>query len=199
MGLAGGVAKHRRARGGDGGGQCVLGRGDAWLIEKHVGALELLGAEVERVAHVVRRPELLERQEVRIDAAPPDDVPTGRGQRHFAASGEQWAGEENRSPDLRRESAIDCRGADRFRVQLERIGRAPFRRHVERAHEVEQRLDVADAWDVVQRDGLIGDQGRANDRQRGIFVSGGANRAFEGRSPSTTNWTAAIAYSRLKR
>ena len=40
--LAGGVAEDRRALGGDGRGERVLGGGDARLVEEDVGAAELL-------------------------------------------------------------------------------------------------------------------------------------------------------------
>src|SRR5688572_10989436 len=179
VGLARRVAKHGGAGGGDSRGQRILGRGDAGLIEKDVGALELLRAQMERVADIVRRTELLEGEEVGIDAAPADDVATRRRQGDLAASREQRSGEEDRRAYLRRERAIDRRGANGVRVELERIRPPPLRLHIERAHEIEKGLDIADAWHVVQGDGLIGNQRRTDDRKGGVLVSRRTDRARE--------------------
>ena len=80
--LAGGVAQDRRALGRDRGHERVLGAGDARLVEEDVGAAQA-AARGTRYASSSSNvgAELLEREEVRVDAAPADDVAARRRQR----------------------------------------------------------------------------------------------------------------------
>ena len=78
--LAGGIAENRRSARGDGRHERVLGAGDARLVEKHVGAAQARRREVEAVVQLERRAEALEREKMRVDAPPADDVAAGRRQ-----------------------------------------------------------------------------------------------------------------------
>src|SRR5437899_2392411 len=68
--LAGSVAEDRGAGGGDRGHEGVLGRRDAWLVEKDVGASELLGLELVGRADGDLRSQALQREEVRVHPPP---------------------------------------------------------------------------------------------------------------------------------
>ena len=49
----------------------------------------------------------------------------------------------------------------------------------DRADQFDQRLDVADARHVLQRDRMLGEQGGGDDRQRGVLVAGRLDRSRE--------------------
>ena len=149
MRLAGGVAQHRRALGGDGGREGVLGAGDARLVEEDVGAAELLRAEDERVVEREARAELLQREEVRVDAAPADDVAARRRQLDRAAAGEQRAGEQ----DGARGSSGRAPGSSSVGPQLLRVDR-------ER---------VAAVHSALRADGLESSTSVSTSRMRGTF------------------------------
>ena len=169
--LARGVAKDGRSRGRDRGHEGVLGPGDTRLVEEHVGAAKPARREMEAVVEFERRAELLERQKVRVDAPAPDDVAARRRQFDFAAPREHRPGEQDRRANLLAELRIELVGADGLGVNLERVSRAPAHVGARGRHELDQRLDVADARHVFERDRMLGQQRGAHDRQRGVLVS----------------------------
>ena len=59
-------------------------------------------------------------------------------------------------------------------VDRERVALAPFGRRADRADQLHQRLGVANARDVLERDRMLGQQRRGDDRQRGVLVAGRA-------------------------
>ena len=81
------------------------------------------------------RAELLEREEVRVDAAAADDVAARRRQLDLAAAREQRRGEEDRRADLPAELRIELRGPNDLRVDVERVARRPLgvRRRADRS------------------------------------------------------------------
>src|SRR5690348_5512901 len=91
--LAGGVAQHRDSLRGDRGRERILGAGHAWLVEKDVGAPELLRAHTVRFAQIELRTEGLQRQEVGVQSSSANHIATRRWQRHLAATREERGGE----------------------------------------------------------------------------------------------------------
>ena len=98
--LGGGVAQDRRALRRDRRHERVLGGRHARLVEEDVGAPQLVGTELEPVGGRHRCAELLEGEEVRVDATAPDDVAAGRRQHDMAAAGQQRARQQDRGADL---------------------------------------------------------------------------------------------------
>jgi hypothetical protein len=67
--------------------------------------------------------QLLEGEEMRVEATAADDVAAGRRQRHLAAAGEQRPGQQDRGADPRAEFGIEIGGADFLGVDRQRIAR----------------------------------------------------------------------------
>ena len=177
--LAGGVAEHRRALRRDGGDERVLGGRDARLVEEDVGAAEPLRAQNERVVELEARAELLEREEVRVDAASADDVAARRGQLDLAAAREQRAREQDRGADLPAERRVELGRPQLLRVDRERVAGRPLGAGADGLDELDERLDVADARDVLEVHRVLAEERRGDDRQRGVLVAGGADAAGE--------------------
>ena len=74
-------------------------------------------------------------------------------------------------------------GADRLGVDLEGVAAAPVHVRARRGDELDERLDVANARNVLERDRMLGEERRADDRQRGVLVSRRANGSGELPSP----------------
>ena len=72
--------------------------------------------------------QLLERQDMGVDAPAADHVAAGRRQHHLAAAGEQRPGQQDRGADARAKHGIEVGGPDVLGVDLERIPFAPGRR-----------------------------------------------------------------------
>ncbi len=172
MRLGGDVAQIGRAVRGDRGHQCVLGRGDARLVEEDVGAPQFRGTELQPVGRLHRGPELFEGQEMRVEAPPADDVAARWRQHHLAAAGEQRPRQQDRGADARAENRIEIGGADVLGVNGEPVAPAPFGGRADRADQFHQRFGVANPRDVVERDRMLGQEGGGNDRQRRILVAG---------------------------
>jgi len=86
--------------------QRVFGGGDAGLVEEHVRAPQFRRAELQPVRRGDGGAQLLEGEEMRVEAAAADDIAAGRRQRHLAAAGQQRAGEQDRGADPRAELGI---------------------------------------------------------------------------------------------
>ena len=123
--------------------------------------------------------ELLEGEEMGVEPAAADDVAPGRRQRHFAAAGEQGAGQQDRGADANAEIRIEIGGADLLGVDREPVAAAPFGGGADRADQFDQGLGVTDARHVVERDGVLGQQRCGDDRQRGVLVARRLDRALE--------------------
>src|SRR3954468_9328069 len=177
--LGGGVAQICGAVGGDGCDQRVFGGGDAGLVEEYVRAPQFGGAEFQPVRRRDGGAQLLEGEEMRVEATAADDVAAGRRQRHLAAASEQRPGQEERGADPRAEFGIEIGGADFLGVNIKRIARAPLGGSADRADQFDQRLGIADAWYVLQRDRMLGEQSGGDDRQRRILVAGRLDRSRE--------------------
>src|SRR3954471_7555342 len=72
--LARGVPKHSGSRRSGSRHQRVLRRGDARLVEKDIGALEPVDAHLDHFAVREFRTELLQREEVRVESSPTNDI-----------------------------------------------------------------------------------------------------------------------------
>ncbi len=126
MRLGGGVAQISGAARGDGCDQRVLGCGHAGLVEEDVGALEARGAEFQAMRRGDRGAELLEGEEMRVEAPAADHVAAGRRQRYFAAAGEQGTREQDRGADARAQFGVEIGGANVLGVDEQRVARLPF-------------------------------------------------------------------------
>ena len=135
------------------------------------------GAEFQPVGRGDGGAQLLEGQKMRVETAPADDVAAGRRQRHLAAAGQQRPGQQDRGADPRAQLRIEIGGADFLGVDRQRVALVPFGRGADRADQFDQRLGVADARHVFQRDRMLGEQGGGDDRQRGVLVAGRLDRA----------------------
>ena len=91
--LGSGVAQIGGAVGGDRCDQRVFGGGDAGLVEEHVRAPQLGRAELQPVRRRDGGAQLLEGEEMRVEATAADDIAAGRRQRHLAAAGQQRPGQ----------------------------------------------------------------------------------------------------------
>ena len=203
MRLGGGVAQIRDAVRRDGRDQRVLGRGDAGLVEEDVGAGQARGAEFQPIGRGDGGAELLERQEMRVEAAPADDVAAGRRQRHLAAAGQQ-------RPASRIEARIARTAPDRDRRRgCSWRGSASGLRSSHSADAPTERISSTRVSVSRMRgtlssvDRMLGQQRGRDDRQRRVLVAGRLDRAPEPWPPSTMYWiargTAAICAASTRR
>ena len=125
-------------------------------------------------------PSALEGQHVRVDAAAADDVAAGRRHRDLAAAREQRAGQQDRGADAAAERAVERRLRDELGADLEVVLRRPLDACAEIGDQLAHHLDVADARDVRQPDGAIGQQRRGDDGQGGVLVAFGSDGPGEG-------------------
>src|SRR5690606_10698710 len=140
------------------------------------GAPEPVGLDPVAADALDARPELREGQEVGVDAASADDIASREREEHAAVPGEHRPGKQDRRPAPRREARIDFRLTDFGRVNADLVRPQPFALHAEHPEELEERPDVADVGDVVQHDGLVGEQRRGEHGERGVLVSCGTDR-----------------------
>jgi hypothetical protein len=127
---------------------------------------------------------------VGVEPAPADHVAARRGQRDAPAAPEHRPREEDRASDALGQRAIELARRDRPGVDVEPVALRPFRLHAERLDQLDERLDVADARDVRQRDRVLGEQRGGDDRQRRVLVARRADRAGERAPALDENWTA---------
>ena len=109
------------------------------------------------LARVELRAELPEREEVRVVAAPADDVTTGKAELHLLHARKQRPGEEERGADLAGKrcgtlARVQLAG-DAYGVWIELLDS-----RAERGDDLEHAADVTDARDVVKRDRVVGEQ-----------------------------------------
>src|SRR5467141_2531024 len=180
MRLARGVAQRGLAAGGDCRHQRVLGGRGAVLVEEDVGPGEVLGFELVSSPHGDFGAEPLERQEMSIDAPPPDHVAARRREAHAAEPRQHGARQENRSADARAQRRVELARLGPRGVHLDRVRAQPADLGAEMRQQREHRLDVADMRHVVDPAGPIGEQRRRENGKGSILVAGRADRALQG-------------------
>src|SRR2546430_2764817 len=180
-----GVAEHGRATRLHRRHQRVLGTGDTRLVEEDVAPLEL-AFECVGIAHGDRSAEALEREEMRVDASPTDDIAARRGQRHAAEAREHWPGEQNRRPNLLGQRRIERARLRAPAIHLHRVGPMPLDDRTEALQQREQRFDVADARHVVDAAWTVGEESGCENRKSRVLVARGADGARERASPRDT-------------
>ena len=179
MRLGGGVVQDRGPARRDGRHDRVLGAGHTGLVEEDVGADESFGAERDPVSEDVLGAQRLEGQEVGIESTASDHVAPRRREGHSPGAGEERRSEQDRGADALAEFRIERVPTDRLGGDHERVRAGPLRGGPGLPHELQQALDVADARNVLERDRLVGEERGADDGQRGVLVSGGANGTGE--------------------
>ena len=124
--------------------------------------------------------EPLEREKVRVDAPAADDVAARRRQLDLAAAREQRAGQQDRRANLPAELGIELR---RSRTSSRGCA-ACCARSIRRSTPIDAISSTSVSTSrmrgtFVERDRMLGQQRRADDRQRGVLVAGGTDRAGE--------------------
>jgi hypothetical protein len=183
--LAGGVADHGRAGRRGGGHQRVLGAHHGRLVHEEVarGEAAVRRPEVDVAAVLDGRAERAERIEVGIQAAPADHVAARRGQQRGAEAREQRAGDQERGADPLGEIRVDVGLVHVGGAQLDGVLAVAGHADAEVGEQLDQRLRVTDARDVVQDDRLGRQQRGGDQREGGILVAGGHDGSAE-RSPA---------------
>src|SRR4051812_36357876 len=102
---------------------------------------------------------MLERQKVSVDSPASDDVSARWRQRDTAKSSQQRPGQQDRRADLGAERGVQWLGLDTASVDPNRVRTSPFRGRPEIEQERQHGFDVADARNVVQIDGTVGQEG----------------------------------------
>ena len=144
-------------------------------------ALEDAG-DLVAVAHLEGRAELLKRMEVRIEPATPDHVAAGRRNDCAPVACEQGSGEQKRRADLARQLGVDV-VADVCGMNTHLVRTDPLDVGAEVGEQAAHRLHVADARDVGERDRLVRQQARGQDRQRAVLVPRSTHMAGERVAP----------------
>jgi hypothetical protein len=121
--------------------------------------------------------------DVRVEAAAADHITARRRNAGAPEPRKQGAREEERRADPLREHRVDVVGRKPLSVDPDLVRAGPLRVRACRGDELEHRLDVADARDVRERDRLVREQARGEDRQSPVLVPGGPDPAVE-RVPS---------------
>ena len=170
--LGGGVAQHRDALGAGGGAQGIFRRGDARLVEEDVGAGELLRAEPIMLVDRNGRAELLQREQVRVDAAPSDHVAARRRQHERSAARQHRPGEQDRGARYRAHSSGSRSAARSSRAWIvssfapSQVACAPTERIRSTSVSVSRMRGT-----LRETHRLVGQQRRRDDRQRGVLVA----------------------------
>ena len=179
MRFARGVMKDRRAARRDGGHHRVLGASDARFIEEDVSTHQPGRAEGDAIGEDVLGAHRLQREEVRVQPPSTDHVTAGRRQRDRPGAREERRGEEDRGADAHAELWIEAVPAHRGGGDHERTGGGPLGGRTRLPDQLDQALDVADARHVLERDRLVGEERGAEDRERGVLIPGGPDRAAQ--------------------
>jgi len=91
----------------------------------------------------------------------------------------QRTGQQNRRTDFFRKFGIGHRRAGALHVNPNDVVPLSVDRGAEAFEDLQHDADVLNVGQVAERDGLIGQQARGQDRQRRVLVSTGTNRPFE--------------------
>ena len=146
---------------------------------KTFGSDEPVGAHREAPVGLDRRAELLERVQVRVDAAAADHVAARRRRDRAAEAREQRAGEQHRRADAPAELLVELRLRHVRGLDADVVVADPLDVDADVGHQVEHRLHVEDPRHVVKHDEAFGQNTRGQDRQRAVLVAGGADAAVE--------------------
>ena len=168
--LGSGVADDGVALGQHGGHDGVFGAGDAHLVEQDIGAVQAVAAHLEVVVvELDLGAQCLQRQQVRIDAAPADAVAAGQGHGGAAEAAEHRAGQQHGAADLLEQIGAQLGELGVLRAKAQR-GALVFDGHAHFREQEQHRAHVADARHVVQGDALFAEQHGRQDRQGGVLV-----------------------------
>src|SRR5207302_693494 len=88
-----------------------------------------------------------------------------------------------RSADAGAQSRIELAGPRRARIDGDGIRARPLHGRAQVTQQRHHRFDIADVGDVFEAAGPVGEQRRGEDRQRGVLVAGGPDRALQ-RAPA---------------
>ena len=173
VGFRGGVAKFRRAHRRRRGEHGVLRPGHGRLIQEDGSAAETRSAEEVAVSDVDGRAERPQCEHVGVQTAAPDEIASGVRELARTQPGEHGAREQHRSAN----AAGQIRIGDRLRIhargiEFEHARRCPAALDAETAEEVEQRLDVGDARDVLEPHRLAREERGGENREGGVLVAG---------------------------
>ena len=179
--LAGGVAKDRRAARRDGRRERVLGAGDARLVEEDVGAAEPWRATDESCRSSSNAaPSRSSARKCVSTRRRPMTSPPGGGSSIWPQRASSGPASRIDARIFRQRLGIEARRRDGLARGCASVLRAVHSTSTpERRDELDERLDVADARDVLERDRMFGEQRRADDRQRGVLVAGRTDGAGE--------------------
>src|SRR5690606_2079152 len=86
----------------------------------------------------------------------------------------------DRGADPFREVAVDLTARDASRVHRHLVGAGPAHLRPEGGDDLQEGEHVTDPRDVLEGDGLVGEHGRRETRERRVLVAGGADAAREG-------------------
>src|SRR3989449_2028062 len=179
------VAQHGGAARADGSHERVLSARDARLVEKDVGAFEL-PFEFVRVAHADIRAQPFERQKMRIDAPPSDDVTPGRRQRDAAEAGQDRPRQQNRGADFLAQRGLERLRLGAARVHFDGVRPMPLHRRTDVLQQGEQGFDVANPRHVVDAARAVGEESSRENGKGRVLVACGPDRAREGAPPRDT-------------
>jgi hypothetical protein len=185
VGLGRGVAEHGPALGGHRGHEGVLGTGDAGLVQENIRAGQVPGLDLVAIAHQDPGAQRLEHQEVGVHPPAADDVTPGWREDRFPEPRDQRGGEQNRGANLGAERRIERLAHRAAGVDGQRVGPGPLHRGAEVREQRRHGFDVPDPRHIGQVDRPVGQQGRGENRERGILVARGAHRA--GKRPAALN------------
>jgi hypothetical protein len=178
--LAGGIPNGRLAGREHGGHDGVLGRHHARLVEEDRARAQAIRSHLVAAVDLDLDAELAERVDVRVEAAAADHVAAGRRHGRAAEAREQWAGEQERGADPAAQLRVELGLVRACGVDPDDVLADPLGVGADVGQDLDHRLDVADPGDVRQRDGLLGEQRRREDRQGAVLVPGGSDPSVQG-------------------
>ena len=96
--LAGGIPENGGAGGHGGGHNGVFSGGNRGLVQKNIFADQLVRGQLEHAVYLDPGAQGTKGQKMGVQAPPADHIAAGGRQQHFAGSGQQGPGKQNRSP-----------------------------------------------------------------------------------------------------
>ena len=106
----------------------------------------------------------------------PITIAAGRRHGHPAEPGEQRPGEQERGAHAAAELGVELVLGDLGGVDTQLVRARPGDLRAEVGEQLEHGVDVPDPRDVRERDRLLREQRRRQDRQRAVLVAGGLDR-----------------------
>src|SRR5438105_56306 len=130
---------------------------------------------------------------MRIDAPPSDDVATRWRQRHAPNPRQHRSGEQNRRANFLAQRRIERPRLACARVHLDGVRSLPLDRRADVLQQLQHGLDVANARNVVDATGTVGEQRRRESRKGRVVVPAVAARPHQRDSSRTWLVGAALA------